>query len=180
VSRLLHKGSARGNLEMKYTTTHTYVIIQVSSEAYREIRTKLEAAGYADQFLEGSHNGELINMHGLALAEHPGYCGAASNHEAKLCGATLVRCDECGRKWCLDHQTNPLVCPRCGDRPSAKLAAEAASRRVEFSSTDRGNPSSSISPSILQDAVRKVEALVQLAERQVEIDREAGRAGEQV
>ena len=35
-----------------------------------------------------------------------------------ICGAGLCKCDMCGREWCLDHQTNPLVCPGCGHRPS--------------------------------------------------------------
>lgn len=34
------------------------------------------------------------------------------------CHASLVVCDECGRKWCLNHQASPLVCPGCGVRPS--------------------------------------------------------------
>lgn len=48
--------------------THTYVILELSSAAYQEIRKKLEAAGYSDQFHEDDGR-EVIDMHGIAVAE---------------------------------------------------------------------------------------------------------------
>ena len=33
------------------------------------------------------------------------------------CGATMCECRLCGQRWCLDHQPNPLRCPRCGKYP---------------------------------------------------------------
>lgn len=49
--------------------TYTYVILEVSRPAYDEIKQKLAAAGYSDQFHdEGSDFGVVIDMHGLALA----------------------------------------------------------------------------------------------------------------
>lgn len=47
-------------------TTHTYAVLDVSPEAYAEIRDKLANAGYANQFHD--HDGhEVIDMHGIAI-----------------------------------------------------------------------------------------------------------------
>lgn len=45
--------------------THTYVKLGLSSEAYSEIREKLEAAGYHHAI----HEDGVIDMHGLAIEE---------------------------------------------------------------------------------------------------------------
>jgi hypothetical protein len=50
--------------------THTYAILKVSPAAYAEIREKLEAAGYQDQF-HGEGDGERIDMHGIAIQAEP-------------------------------------------------------------------------------------------------------------
>ena len=50
--------------------THTYAILKISPAAYQEIRSKLEAAGYSDQF-HGEDNGERIDMHGIAIQAEP-------------------------------------------------------------------------------------------------------------
>lgn len=42
--------------------TYTYAVLDVSREAYDEIRGKLEAAGYQHAFHD-----DLIDMHGIAL-----------------------------------------------------------------------------------------------------------------
>jgi hypothetical protein len=48
--------------------SHTYALLDVSWETYKEIRNKLEAAGYQHAF---GTDGE-IDMHGIALTmEHP-------------------------------------------------------------------------------------------------------------
>jgi hypothetical protein len=56
--------------------THTYAVLEISAAAYKEIRDKLKAAGYTDQFHKEG-DAELIDMHGIAvqagspsLAEH--------------------------------------------------------------------------------------------------------------
>ena len=92
--------------------THTYAILQVSPKTYREIREKLEAAGYQQAF-HPSAEGEVIDMQGIAL-------------QAKT-DDTKVRCGGCGglfvkgrglsvhlasstraRIWCARHQpVNP-------------------------------------------------------------------------
>jgi len=46
--------------------TYTYAILEVSLEAYNEIREKLLKAGYEDQFYREGEE-EVIDMHGLAL-----------------------------------------------------------------------------------------------------------------
>jgi hypothetical protein len=48
--------------------TYTYAILEISAAAYNEIRKKLEAAGYSDQFHEDDGR-EVIDMHGIAIAE---------------------------------------------------------------------------------------------------------------
>ena len=46
--------------------THTYVVLEISTDAFLEIHAKLKAAGYNHAFLED--NGSLaIDMHGIAL-----------------------------------------------------------------------------------------------------------------
>lgn len=52
------------------TCTHTYAILKVSHATYEEIRAKLEAAGYQDQFHDDRDgDGIVIDMHGIALAD---------------------------------------------------------------------------------------------------------------
>ena len=51
------------------TCTHTYTVLEVSHQAYIEIKAKLKAAGYEDQFHEDREDGVLIDMHGLALKD---------------------------------------------------------------------------------------------------------------
>ena len=48
--------------------TYTYAILEVSREAYEEIKDKLFKAGYQDQFHE-DENRVVIDMHGIALAQ---------------------------------------------------------------------------------------------------------------
>lgn len=48
-------------------STHTYVLLEVSKEAYQEIKDKLLAAGY-DHLFDPIDEGE-IDMTGIALVE---------------------------------------------------------------------------------------------------------------
>ena len=86
------------------SATHTYAILHISEAAYQEIRSKLLLAGYEDQF-----HGAVVDLHGIAVVADPGKC--------PTCNVGMVRCKECARTWCLDHQPNPLRCPGCGARP---------------------------------------------------------------
>lgn len=45
------------------TRTHSYALLQVSADAYDEIRALLEHAGYRDQINEAGE----VDMHGIAL-----------------------------------------------------------------------------------------------------------------
>lgn len=47
-------------------STHTYAVLEISKAAYEEIREKLEAAGYGNQFHNEGRE-ELIDMHGIAV-----------------------------------------------------------------------------------------------------------------
>lgn len=47
--------------------THTYAILEISVEAYNEIRDKLKNAGYQHAFHEESRGEFVIDMHGIAL-----------------------------------------------------------------------------------------------------------------
>jgi hypothetical protein len=46
--------------------THTHSVLRISTPAYNEIRTLLEAAGYQHAFSSDQH-GPLIDMHGIAV-----------------------------------------------------------------------------------------------------------------
>jgi hypothetical protein len=48
--------------------THTYAVLEISAAAYNEIKAKLEAAGYDHAFHENDRHGEVIDMHGIAVA----------------------------------------------------------------------------------------------------------------
>jgi hypothetical protein len=48
------------------THTRTYAILELSPEAYLEIRTKLLAAGYEHAF-DRTEGVETIDVHGIAL-----------------------------------------------------------------------------------------------------------------
>ena len=50
--------------------TYTYAVLPVSPDVYREIRERLEAAGYEHAFHQGG-DGEVIDMHGIALRSIP-------------------------------------------------------------------------------------------------------------
>lgn len=49
-------------------STYTYVILDLSPDAYREISEKLRAAGY-DQAFHKSDGRQVIDMHGIAVAD---------------------------------------------------------------------------------------------------------------
>lgn len=66
--------------------THTYAVLDVSRAAYDEIRRKLDAAGYQHAF-----DGDVIDMHGIALAAPP-RCESVSTM-AKAILDDEVRCD---------------------------------------------------------------------------------------
>ena len=48
-------------------TTHTYAVLEVAPEIYKQIRKQLEEAGYEHAFHTGEADEEVIDMHGLAL-----------------------------------------------------------------------------------------------------------------
>lgn len=48
--------------------TYTFVILELSSAAYAEIKKKLEDAGYEQAFLDNDGR-PVIDMHGIAVAE---------------------------------------------------------------------------------------------------------------
>lgn len=52
-------------------STHTYALLEVSPEAFEEVSHKLEAAGYDHAFHRGGVDGDLIDMHGIALSTRP-------------------------------------------------------------------------------------------------------------
>lgn len=51
----------------KLNVTHTYAILEISPAAYREIRDALSAAGYSDAIVPDTREGEVIDMHGIAI-----------------------------------------------------------------------------------------------------------------
>ncbi len=75
---------------MAHTSTHTYAVLQISPAAYREIRTALAMAGYEDQFHD-HRDGEIIDMHGIALQIKPSSC--------PICGEEATFQDAIGTLW---------------------------------------------------------------------------------
>ena len=53
--------------------THTYVILELSPAAWQEISDKMRDAGYSHAFHDDTEHGEVIDMHGIAVAAE---CGA--------------------------------------------------------------------------------------------------------
>jgi hypothetical protein len=51
--------------------TRTYAVLEISGAAYAEIRDKLQAAGYSDQFCKDD-GAEVIDMHGIAVKSDGG------------------------------------------------------------------------------------------------------------
>lgn len=49
---------------MTLRQTHTFVVLELSAQAYNEIAEKLRAAGYTHAFDEKA---QLIDMHGIAV-----------------------------------------------------------------------------------------------------------------
>lgn len=115
----------KGGTAVAHVSTHTYSVLTVSKDTYEEIRLLLEQAGYEHCFHKHGTGGvlEVIDMHGIALQQEPDKCKHSVRVpgkefvQHKECGATMCRCDHCGRQWCLDHTLNTLTCPGCGRRP---------------------------------------------------------------
>ena len=82
---------------MHRTHTHTYVILELSPVAYLEIKTKLEAAGYQDAFIEQDGR-TVIDLHGLAVTESDTISSCQSGQQIlgveldnhKIHGPTLI------------------------------------------------------------------------------------------
>src|ERR1039458_356434 len=51
--------------------TRTYAVLEISTEAFYEIKAKLEAANYRHTFTEDREHGMVMDMHGIALADGP-------------------------------------------------------------------------------------------------------------
>lgn len=62
--------------------THTYAVLDISQEAYDEIRAKLEEAGYQHAFMP---DGE-IDMHGIAVSADPRSTALALGAAARAVG----------------------------------------------------------------------------------------------
>jgi len=61
-----HHQPLQGGTRMR--TTHTYVVMNVSPQAFDEIRQKLVDADYMHAIHDDGHDGELLDMYGIALA----------------------------------------------------------------------------------------------------------------
>lgn len=71
--------------------TYTYAILDISPEAYREIKSKLKEAGYDHAF-----HGDVIDMHGIALqAKGHDWKSYANGMFCRRCGATAGSGVEC-------------------------------------------------------------------------------------
>jgi sugar phosphate isomerase/epimerase len=53
---------------MRFTSTHTFVVLELSDQSFKEIFTKLKEAGYDHAFVE--EDGKVvIDMHGIAVGQ---------------------------------------------------------------------------------------------------------------
>lgn len=57
--------------------THTYAVLDVPHAVYAAVRALLDAAGYEHAFHDATSDGEVIDMHGIALRSRGGQTGAA-------------------------------------------------------------------------------------------------------
>lgn len=92
--------------------TYTYVVLRVSPAAYAEIREKLAQAGYQHAF-HGDRDGEVIDMHGIALGvdQAPGQSNVgevdplSGREYCPRCGSgprqreDVKECPDCGYRW---------------------------------------------------------------------------------
>ena len=85
----------------------TYAVLEISREAYREIRDKLQQAGYESQ-IEDRPAGEIIDMHGLAIR-------IDRNGNCFLQRPDLAKCSDCGSTWSVDHPEMTLACQKCAE-----------------------------------------------------------------
>ena len=63
---------------------HTYAILNVTADCFREIQQKLEAAGYQHAFVEDTDGQLLIDMHGVALKDEAGDEGPPPSYDLSL------------------------------------------------------------------------------------------------
>lgn len=84
--------------------THTYAVMEVSSETYREIRNALIKAKYGHA-IDQTNDGEVLDMHGIAL------------QDAKK-GRLALLWDSTGWRCAAGHLNSPFThrCHECGAR----------------------------------------------------------------
>lgn len=107
---------------MSRRATHTYAVLEVSTATYREIRGKLDAAGYQHAFQETAMAAvrgdgldvsgiEVIDMHGIALADGGG--GAAPIPmvlHCPKCHLQHVDVDDETGKWATSRRHRKHLC----------------------------------------------------------------------
>ena len=59
---------------MNLRQTHTYAVMEVPEDVYRDIRRRFVEAGY-DHVFDGSGPEEIMDMHGVALRVLPAPAG---------------------------------------------------------------------------------------------------------
>lgn len=108
--------------------THTYAILHISPETYKEVRQALVGCGYEHAFhQDGSFpGGEVINMHGIALAPTHIQIDEVSTITDKQWDALNERSRD---------RTMPTISTESNDQPSPylrgvlkELAAEIAAK----------------------------------------------------
>jgi hypothetical protein len=75
-------------------STHTFVVLDISPEAYNEIAAKLHAADYGHCFIEQDGR-TVIDMAGIAVAEGEG-CSTGCHKWERAPENALDKCSRCG------------------------------------------------------------------------------------
>lgn len=148
---------------MSHTTTDTYAMLEISDEAYAEIRGKLSAAGYSHAFhyrLDANDKqSEWINMTGLAVRPSSGGlidetgCAAGGGHIELLNGKLFSIRDPQPDQIEIEHIAHALAAVnRFGGHSIAPYSVATHSRLCAEVAASEGHTSDVVLAVLLHDA----------------------------
>ena len=99
--------------------THTYAVMHISKAAHDEITGKLWEAGYRQAFVDDDkHDGVLLDMHGIALAEETEEPRPEDHHQhdwrpVSGRGLPLWKCEKCNLEEQMEERPDNGIFPHC-------------------------------------------------------------------